>query len=184
MPKHEASAHHKPSYKIGGKTVSIAKLEHELGKILALREAGATQEEAAAASGVTRSFVSNIETLGSLGKGSQVAIFAFPVSNAAEIKAVAQKWGIETVIALSEDERSSSLLSGAEAFNQMLETIADLSAYDALILAASDYRIKTFKQILNIDLLDIELGKSPLQADVELDITQLEAKLASLIGKA
>lgn len=172
----------KRSFKIGGKKVSLDRLDYELSQILKVREEGATQEEAAQSFGVTRSFVSNIESLGAVPKSSQIAIIAFPVNNVSAIEECASTWGVERVFALSDsDLADASKQSGAEVFNQVLEMIAELAGFDALVLAASDYRIRTFSKFLNIQVVGIELGKSPLKESVELDIGKLEEVLATLL---
>jgi hypothetical protein len=170
-------------YRIGDKVVSEDKLHDAIAAILEDREAGATQVDVAKSYGVQRSFVSFLETLGEVRKGSRVALVGFPVANAPEVKALAEKHALDFVLVLSQEERES-IESGnvTTVFNTLLETIAALREYDTLVLLASDWRIKTMEKILGTEVVGIPLGASPLREAVEVDLDELEAVLTGVMA--
>lgn len=162
-------------FRIGDKVISKDKLMLALEDILRARTKGATQEEAAARAGVPRSFVSNIETLGALRHGQKIAFIAFPVANADEAMALAQRYGIELALALSQHDREKvGEGTAAEMFNRMIDTIATLKSFDTLVVAASDYRIESFRRLIDGEVIGITLGESPITQDQHLDLTVLE----------
>jgi hypothetical protein len=169
-------------YRIGDKVVSEDKLHDAIGAILDDRAAGATQEDAAHAHGVQRSFVSFLETLGEVRRGNRIALVAFPVANADEVKALAAHRALDFVLVLSQEERES-IESGevTEVFNTLLETIATLRDFDTLVLLASDWRISTMEKILGTEVVGIPLGTSPLREAVHVDIASLDAVLESVL---
>lgn len=170
-------------FRIGDKVISKDKLMLALEDILLSRVKGATQEEAAARAGVPRSFVSNIETLGALRHGQKIAFIAFPLSNAAEAMALAEHFGIDLALALSQDDRERVGEGPAsDMFNRMIDTLAALKSFDTVVIAASDYRIDTFKRIIDGDVVGITLGESPITADQELDLEVLKRVFEELIA--
>ena len=170
-------------YRIGDKVVSEDKLHDAIAAILDDRAAGATQEDVAKSHGVQRSFVSFLETLGEVRKGSRVALVGFPIANADEVKALAQRHALDFVLVLSQEERES-IESGevTTVFNTLLETIATLRDYDTLVLMASDWRIKTMERILGTEVVGIPLGPSPLREAVTVDIVQLDEVLSGVMS--
>ena len=169
-------------WRIGGKLISEEKLFTGIEGIMDDREAGATQSEAAELHHVQRSFVSFLETLGEVRRGSRVAIIAFPVSNAKEIEELAERYSIDMVLALSQEAREKIEGTGAEEiFNALMATMEELAQFDAIIVCASDLRIASSKRIFGPSVFSIELGKSPLRSDVELDLAQLEELICSLL---
>lgn len=161
--------------RIGDKVVSKDKLMIALDDMLDARARGATQEEAAARAGVPRSFVSNLETLGTLRSGDKVAFIAFPVDNASEAMDLAARYGIELALAFSQDDRERvSEGTAGDMFNWILETMATLRSFDTIVVAASDYRIDVLDQIFDGDIVGITLGESPITSDQTLDLSVLE----------
>lgn len=162
-------------FRIGDKVISKDKLMLALEDVLLSRVKGATQEEAAARAGVPRSFVSNIETLGALRHGQKIAFIAFPLSNAREAMMLADSYGIDLSLALSQDDRERvGEGTAADMFNRMIDTLAALKSFDTVVVAASDYRIDSFKRIIDGDVVGIKLGESPITADQELDLEVLK----------
>lgn len=170
-------------YRIGDKVISEDKLHDAIASILDDRQAGATQDDVAKSRGVQRSFVSFLETLGEVRKGSRVALVGFPVANADEVKALAGRHALDFVLVLSQEERES-IESGevTTVFNTLLETIATLRDYDTVVLMASDWRIKTMERILGTEVVGIPLGPSPLREAVTVDIEQLDEILAGVMS--
>jgi len=168
-------------FRVGNKVVSLGKITDAVTAILEDRERGATQEEAARAHGVQRSFVSFLETLGEVRRGPRVALVGFPIANCDEVHALADAHAVDFVLVVSQNEREY-IENGpaADIFNQLLETIAVLKEYDVLVLLASDWRIKTIEKILGKEVVGIVLGHSPIREDVEVDIAELDAVLAAV----
>ena len=170
-------------FRIGDKVISKEKLMSALEDILLSRVKGATQEEAAARAGVPRSFVSNIETLGALRYGKKIAFIAFPLSNAREAMALADSYGVDLSLALSQDDRQRvGEGPAADMFNRMIDTLAALKSFDTVIIAASDYRIDSFKRIIDGEVVGIKLGESPITSDQKLDLNVLKSVFEELIA--
>lgn len=170
-------------YRIGDKVVSEGKLHDAIASILEDRQAGATQNDVAKSHGVQRSFVSFLESLGEVRKGNRVALVGFPIANADEVKALAQRHALDFVLVLSQEEREN-IESGevTAVFNTLLETIATLRDYDTLVLMASDWRIKTMEKILGTEVVGIPLGASPLREAVTVDIGLLDEILSGVMS--
>ena len=168
-------------FRIGHKLVSREKILTALDTILHERASGATQREAAHSTDVPRTFVSNLETLGELSGDARVAIIAFPIGNGDELRAIAERYGVEFTLAFSQEEREhTGAAHPAELFNRTLDTIAALQDFDTVIVLASDRRIETIRRIIDAELIGICLGSSPLEADQTADLEELEAILAGL----
>lgn len=165
-------------YRIGEKIISTEKIMLALSDILVRRANGATQQEVANDYSFPRSFISNLESLGEIRKGPRVALIAFPVSNGDEVRDLAKSYGVDFTLVFSQAERKKAEgAATSEVFNQIFETLAELEGYGTLILAASNYRIETFRRILNLDVLGIELGSSPIKEDQVLDLGVLKETL-------
>ena len=163
-------------FRVGNKIISREKLFEMVSEILADRERGATQAETAEAHGVQRSFVSFLESLGEVRRGPRVGIVGFPVANSDEVGEVADGYGVEFLLLMSQAEREAAQ-EGHEVFNRLLDTLASLREYDVIVLLASDWRIAQIEKILGHEVLGVSLGPSPITADVEVDIAELKAIL-------
>jgi len=169
-------------YRIGDKVVSRDKLLDALDAVLQDRESGATQEEAARHAGVQRSFVSFLETLGEVRRGPRIALVAFPVSNVADVRSLAERYALDFVLVVSQADRESIESGDAtNIFNQLLETLAVLRDFDTVVLAASDWRISTVEKILGLEVVGIPLGQTPIREDVEVDIAELDRVLSAVM---
>ena len=170
-------------YRIGDKVVSEDKLHDAIAAILDDRAAGATQEDVARSHRVQRSFVSFLETLGEVRRGNRVALVAFPVANAEEVRDLAARHALDLVLVLSQEEREAVESGDAtHIFNTLLETIATLRDFDTLVLMASDWRIATMEKILGTEVVGIELGPSPLRSAVTVDLAELDAVLTGVLS--
>lgn len=171
-------------FRIGEKVISREKLVDAVDSILADREAGATQEEAARAAGVTRSVVSFLETLGEVRRGPRVALVGFPVANCAEVEAVAERHAVDFVLVMSQAQRESiEAGSSTNVFNRLLETLATLRDFDTVLLMASDWRIATIEKILGSEVVGIPLGSSPLREDRTVDVEELDRVLDGIMSR-
>lgn len=168
-------------YRIGGKLVSEAKLFESVSAILADREGGATQEEAARTHSVQRSFVSFLETLGEIRRGQRIALVAFPVSNVDEVKELAARHSVDLVLVLSQSQREGvESASARDMFNMLLDSMAELASFDTIVLCASDKRIETFSRIFDSEVIGIPIGESPIREDVVVDLRELDAVLTGI----
>ncbi|MDZ4168085.1 MAG: transcriptional regulator [Coriobacteriia bacterium] len=171
-------------FRIGEKVISREKLVDAVDSILADREAGATQEEAARAVGVTRSVVSFLETLGEVRRGPRVALVGFPVANCGEVQEVAERHAVDFVLVMSQAQRESiEAGSPANVFNRLLETLATLRDFDTVLLMASDWRIATIEKILGSEVVGIPLGSSPLREDRAVDVEELDRLLEGIMAR-
>lgn len=169
-------------YRISDKVVSKEKLVDAIDAVLADRERGATQQEAADAHGLERTVISRLETLGEVRRGKRVALVAFPVSNGDAVRAIAEQHGVEFVLVMSQAEREGLEAGAADrVFNLVLDTLAELTAYDTVVVMASDWRVGTIERILGREVIAVRLGTSPLRHDVEVDTVQLGAMLAAIV---
>jgi phosphoglycolate phosphatase-like HAD superfamily hydrolase len=172
-------------YRVGDKVVGRDKLIERIEAILIDREGGATQQEAAAAHGVDRSFVSWLETLGEVRRGKRVAFIAFPVANVADVRRVCDEHGVELAMIISQSEREGFEAGRADAvFNLVLDVLADLKDFDVVIIFASTKRTGTIEKILGREVIARPLGPSPLRHDVAVDLEQLTDLLDAVTAPA
>jgi transcriptional regulator with XRE-family HTH domain len=168
--------------RVGDKLLSRAKLERQLDRILELRCQGLSQQEVARRLGVDRTFISRLESLAEVRKGGTIALIAFPVANADEIRAVAAAEGVDFVMVMTDNERWSWVeeKSGIELFNALMALITDVRRYDTVILAGSDYRLSLMQGLLDRTAITVEMGSSPLTRDVRLDPERLRGLLRQI----
>lgn len=172
-------------YRIGDKVVGRDKIVDQVEAILADREGGATQHEAALAHGVDRSFVSWLETLGEVRRGKRVALIAFPVANVGEVKSVCDAHGVELSVVVSQAEREGFEAGRADRmFNMVLDTLADLKDFDVVIIMASTKRTGSIEKILGREVIARTLGPSPLRHDVTVDLDELTDLLDAVTAPA
>lgn len=108
----------------------------------------------------------------------------FPVANRDEVSALADEYGVDFVLVVSQDERESIEAGPAgDVFNRLLETLAALREFDVVVLLASDWRIKTIERILGTEIVGIPLGHTPLREDVTVDIEAFGNTLASVMAR-
>lgn len=169
-------------YRIGDKVVGRDKLIDRIDALLADREGGATQIEAAEAHGVDRPFISRLEHLGEIRKGRRVAFIAFPVANVDEVRRVCDDHGVELSLVVSQAERESMESGSADLlFNLVLDTLAELKDFDVVVILASTRRTGTIEKILGREVIARPLGPSPLRHDVEVDVRELTDLLDAII---
>jgi hypothetical protein len=172
-------------YRIGDKVVGRDKIVDEVEAILADRERGATQHDAAAAHGVDRSFISWLENLGEVRRGRRVALVAFPVANTDEVKKTCDDHGVELSLVLSQAEREGLEAGRADTmFNMVLDMLADLKDFDVVIILASTRRTGAIEKILGREVIARTLGPSPLRHDVHVDIEELTDLLDAVTAPA
>jgi transcriptional regulator with XRE-family HTH domain len=107
-----------------------------IDEILALRQSGLSQQEAAERVGTDRTFISRLETLGEIRKGGSIALAGVPVVNKDDILKVAEDKGVDFTFLLSPAERWSFLQgkSGFELFGEAADLLERLSAHESVVI--------------------------------------------------
>jgi len=170
-------------FRIGDKLISLDRVDRLLKKILNLRSQGLSQQEVADRLALDRSFISRLESAGEIRKGKRVAVVGFPVANSAEINLICMEMGLEFYLILNDRERWE-LVSEKQAldfFNQMMIVITRLRGFDTLVLLTSDRWYGLAETLLDLQIIYINLGPTPLQADRRVDPEQFRQVLAQVL---
>ena len=168
--------------RIGEKILSQEKLEREINKILRLRTSGLTQGEAARKLGIERTFVSRLESLGEIRKGKKVALVGFPIKNKDEILSIAHKIGIDFTLLLTQKERLEFIenRTKTDLFNKIISIISLLIDFDLIIFLGSDKRVDVAEKLFSIQVIGVEIGKSPIEGDKLVDMKRIQNLFATL----
>lgn len=166
--------------RVGEKVISKKKITDIVDKILELRVKGLSQQEVSNQTGIDRTFVSRLETLGEIRKGSRIAVVGFPILNKQELVELLQREGVDYTLVMTEQERWDFVgkLSGAELVNTMMRLIGEARKYDVVVLIGSDQRIKIIEALLDCEVIGLSIGESPIEEDRFVD----PAKIMEIIG--
>ena len=158
-------------FRIGDKTISLDKINTAIDKILRLRSRGCSQQEAADAAGVDRTFVSRLENLGEIRKGKNIGVLGFPIENKEQIAQILHEHGIDNCLLMSEEERKRFVLdrSGSDLVNELMELLKKYRQFDTVIVLASDMRTRLIEALLDQQVITVDIGSSPLTSDVRVD---------------
>lgn len=170
-------------WRIGDKLVSRERLIRAIDRMMEMRARGRSQQEVAQACGVDRSFVSRLEALGEVRRGSRVAVVGFPVANRTEVEAAAREAGADWVLLMNNEERwrYARERSGDRLFNELMEVLSKLSQFDRVIFLGSDMRIRLVEAILGSDrVIGVALGPSPMTDDVHVDPKRIAALVSGV----
>ena len=170
--------------RIGDKVISLIKITNKAKEILKLRMLGLSQQEVADKLGVERPFISRLEGLGEIRKGQSIAAIGFPIKNKAKVEAVLKTYGVEYFILMSEEERTAFVndCSGVQLSNKIMELINKFKSFDNVIVMASDYRIRIARDLMDNKIIEIDIGKSPIKEDVNVNLDTLTKILETLKG--
>lgn len=162
--------------RIGDKLLDEDKIYKSIDKILLLRSQGKSQQEVADIMGIQRTFISRLEALGEIRKGRSVALIGFPIKNKREVKMIADKYGIEYTLLMTEEERWDFIKSksGLELFDDVLEILSRLRKYDLVITLLSDKRNELMEKLIDKKTLCVNIGSSPLTSNVYIETEKLE----------
>ncbi len=157
--------------RIGEKVLYREKLEREISKILKLRTEGLTQGEVARKLGIERTFVSRLESLGEIRKGRKIALVGFPIKNKMEILKKAREVGIDFTLILTQQERINFIKDRTKTnlFNEIISIISNLIDYDLIVFLGSDKRVEVVEKLFSIQVVGVEIGKSPITEDKYVD---------------
>lgn len=161
--------------RVGDKLISRQKIDSSIDRILELRGKGLSQQQVAAQVGVDRTFVSRLETLGEVRKGRSMALVGFPVANKEELAQVAASEGLDFVLLMTNRERWRYVedRSGADLLAEVMELISHVRRHDAVILIGSDERNRAAQALIDGEVFRIDLGASPIAADITVDPERL-----------
>lgn len=168
--------------RIGDKLISRSKMLRAIDQILELRVQGLSQQEAANRLGIDRSFISRLEGLGEVRRGSRIAVVGFPVANKEEVLQVLEEEGVEYSLILTDAERwqFAQGKSGQQLVNELMEIIASLRTFDAVIMIGSNYRIQLSNALLGREVIGMEIGTSPITEDKVVDVAELRTLVRSI----
>lgn len=158
-------------FRVGDKLISLNKATRLIEAALNLRQEGASQQETATKLNLDRSFVSRLETVGEIRKGGRVAVIGFPLDNSAELAQVCRDKGLDFYLLLNNKERWA-LVQNKEAlafFNMVLDLVTRLRDFDTLILITSDKWFRLAEALLDLQIIHLELGQTPIEGDRRLD---------------
>lgn len=169
--------------RIGDKLISPEKAKRMLERVLVLRAEGLSQHEVARRLTLDRSFVSRLESIGEIRKGIRVAVVGFPIKNSDELSVICHDLGLDFFLLLNNRERWD-LVSGRQAldfFNQMLELVTRLRSFDTLFLVTSEKWHSLAEALLDLPVVFISLGKTPVEEDRWVDPVRFRASLEQVI---
>ncbi len=169
--------------RIGEKLVSYKKIESVLHEVLKLRKKGYSQREVSKRIGIDRSFISKTEKLGEIRKGGSIAVIGFPLLNKEELKAVCDQCGVDYTFLMTDEERWDWIknMSGEGLLNKIMELCSDIRSNDIVIVIGSDYRIRLIEAMLDKDVIEISIGRSPIEEDIYLSPENLKNVLNKII---
>jgi transcriptional regulator with XRE-family HTH domain len=164
----------KKMLRIGGKIISLRKIQGGIEQILRLRTEGYSQQEVADYLQIDRPFISRLERMGEVRKGKKIAVVGFPLLNKEEIKNVAAAKGVDYVWVMNEAERWKLVQekSALEFFNFMMDSIRGLQVYDIVVLIGSQKWAKLAEALLDSQVVFLNLGDSPISEDCFFDPDQ------------
>ncbi len=163
-------------FRIGEKLINIHKIDDKVREILKLRAHGYSQGETSKKADVDRTFISRLERLGEVKKGSKVAVIGFPIKNKDELNELCAQYNVEHIMLMTEKERWDWVRnsSGEKLINRIMEMVHELQEYDIIIVLGSSYRINLIKAFLRKEVIGLEIGNSPIQEDVYLKPGKLQ----------
>jgi predicted transcriptional regulator len=170
--------------RIGDKVISRTKIDKKIDELIKLRTMGLSQADVGERMGVERTFISRLEGLGEIRKGQSIAAVGFPIKNKQEVEKILREYGVEYSLLMSEDERNDFVnqRNGQQFVNYILELINKFRDFDTVIVMASDNRNKIIKGMLDNQIREIDIGKSPLKEDVNVNLDLLNEILMILKG--
>lgn len=172
-------------FRIGEKLVSLDKAFRHVERALELREQGLSQQEVSRRLNIDRSLISRIESIGELRKGSRVAVIGFPLSNKEEIAAICSEQGLDFYLLLNNNERWDMVRDkqALDFFNDILELVARLRQFDTLVMITSEKWHHLAEALLNIQVIHLTLGQTPIEEDRRADPEQLRIIIEQVLSR-
>ena len=168
--------------RIQDKIISYQKIDETIKKILQLRARGLSQQDVASRLQVDRTFISRLEGIGELRKGQSIACIGFPILNKEEIYQVLEQEGVDYILLMTETERLDFVnrRSGKELLNTLMDLIGRVRNYQIAICIGSDERIKLMKGVLDVEIISVIIGSSPITEDKWVDPKQIRRIIRSI----
>lgn len=169
-------------YRIGEKLISTHKIHVMVEKILRLRMEGLSQQEVAQRLNVDRSFISRLEGIGEVRKGSRVAVVGFPIKNKEEVARVLEEAGVDYQLIWTEEERQQFVRDkdGPKLLADFLHLVSEVREYDVVVVLGSLYRIRVSEAMLDREVIGMVIGESPITEDVHVDLHALKKLMGNL----
>jgi transcriptional regulator with XRE-family HTH domain len=167
--------------RIGDKLVSLEKIDGMIRHIIKMRSERFSQQEVATKLKLDRTFISRLENIGSVRRGGRLGLISFPVANKAELEALADRYGIEQRLILSNRERWQLVeQSGIDFFNQVMSVIERFRQCDTVVVFCSSKWNDLAGALLDTQVLAREISSTPVAEDVHVDAVEVEKVLKSL----
>jgi len=172
-------------FRIGEKLISLDKTVRLVERALELREKGLSQQDAANRLQLDRSFVSRLESLGEIRKGNRIAVIGFPVLNVVELTEICREYGLDLYMILNNNERWELVRDkqALDFFNSMLELVTRLREFDTLIMITSNKWFYLAEALLDIQIIHLELGQTPIERDLPVDREMFENTLKRVLSE-
>ncbi len=170
-------------FRIGEKLISLDKVMRQVEKALEMREKGHSQKDIATRLHLDRSVISRLESIGEVRKGRRVAVIGFPLANSSELTEICRAFGLDFSMLLNDRERWA-LVQDKQAldfFNKMLEVVTRLREYDTLIMITSEKWFHLAEALLDLQIIYISLGPTPISEDRTIDPQQLKDALEQVL---
>ncbi len=158
-------------FRIGEKMISLDKVTRLVERVLELREQSISQQEVSKRLHIDRSFVSRLETIGEIRKGNRVAVIGFPLVNTDQLSDICRSYGIDFYLILNNQERWDMVRDqqALDFFNRMFEMVARLREFDTLVMISSEKWYYLAEALLDIQIIYINLGTTPISEDCFVD---------------
>jgi len=169
--------------RIGNKLISTEKVSGIIEDIFRLRVKGYSQQEVARRLSLDRSFISRLEAVGEIRKGRRVAVIGFPIENKQELANICRERGLDFTFILNNQERWSLVgrQRALDFFNQAMEIVSRLREYDTLILITSERWYRLAEALLDLQIIFVNLGSTPVQEDRRVDPALFEQTLQEIV---
>ncbi len=151
--------------------ISLNKAVRVVENTLELREKGSSQQEAAKKLHLDRSFISRLEAIGEIRKGNRVAVIGFPLSNNDQLAEICREYGLDFYLLLNNEQRWE-LVQNKQAldfFNTALDLVTRLREFDTLIMITSEKWYRLAEALLDLQIIQIDLGATPIESDRTID---------------
>ncbi|MGI6097825.1 MAG: transcriptional regulator [Dethiobacteria bacterium] len=170
-------------YRIGEKLISLQKLNRLIDKVFKLRMQGFSQQETAQRLNLDRSFISRLETLGEVRKGKKIAVIGFPLKNLEELEEISDQAGVDFTLFMNNKDRWELVQkgSGLDFFERIMQILTVLKEFDLLVLISSKKWFQVAEALFDKELVFLELGRSPIEADCHLDPARYKRLISELI---
>jgi transcriptional regulator with XRE-family HTH domain len=165
--------------RVGDKLVNLTKIDETVRRILQMRSEGMSQQEVAVKLQLDRAFISRLESMGSIRRGGRIGLMAFPVANKDELTALADRYGIEQRLILSDQERWHLVegRSGMDFFNQVIDVIDLFRQCDTVLVFCSDKWSRLAQALLDGEVIAVEIGSTPITGDIYINPAEVEKML-------